>query len=155
MERVGQSKRDDSQRTGADAAANSLFMASHTRCCSLCLPQWFCHVSIVALLYFVTGFEGATIVTRNWMSLFWIANFAGFTLSVLVYIKAHLAPTHVNDLKWSGSIFYDLFMVRHADERDAEALGTLHARARGAVSSSFGVDSLRLCVLRVWSTTRA
>jgi 7-dehydrocholesterol reductase len=71
---------------------------------------WFCHLSLLAILYFVTGFESATIVPRNWLSLFWIANIAGWTLAVIAYIKAHIAPTHANDNKFSGSFFYDLYM---------------------------------------------
>lgn len=101
----------ETKQRGERKLRDSLLLTIASRLC-VCAPQWFCHLTIVALLYFVTGFEAATIVSRNWLSLFWIASFAGFALAGLVYIKAHLAPTHINDLKWSGSIFYDLFMVR-------------------------------------------
>lgn len=71
---------------------------------------WATHIAVLALLHFVTGFRAATIVTRNWLGIFCIANIAGFALALLVYVKALLAPTHARDNKWSGSIFYDIFM---------------------------------------------
>jgi hypothetical protein len=43
-----------------------------------------------------------------------ISNIAGWSLTILVYLKARLAPTHAADNKWSGSLLYDLFMgVEH------------------------------------------
>ena len=74
---------------------------------------WLCHIGCFALLYFGTGFQSALIVSRNWLPLFWIANIAGWVLAFLAYIKSHVSPTHVNDNKRSGSIWYDIFMVGH------------------------------------------
>jgi hypothetical protein len=43
-----------------------------------------------------------------------IANGAGWALAFIAYLKARFAPTHINDNKWSGSFWYDLFMgVEH------------------------------------------
>lgn len=34
---------------------------------------WATHIAVLALLYCVTGFRAATIVTRNWIGIFWVS----------------------------------------------------------------------------------
>ncbi|KAH8797621.1 ergosterol biosynthesis ERG4/ERG24 [Xylogone sp. PMI_703] len=49
-------------------------------------------------------------IAKNWPDLLVAANSYGFLLTVLVYIKAYVAPTHAKDRKFSGSILYDFYM---------------------------------------------
>ena len=178
MERTGtqqqgseEKRREERTTSGLEGNAEGARLTLACLRCSFLfvrlLFQWFCHLGVLAILYFVTGFEAATIVSRNWMQLFWvsscsraacsstadtsadgssspfatiagrssplifssvvcfvslfvcfllfqIANIAGWILAFIAYIKALVAPTHVNDNKWSGSFWYDLFMgVEH------------------------------------------
>lgn len=42
------------------------------------------------------------IIAKNWEGLLVIANMWGFALTMIAYVKAHLAPTHEGDRKFSG-----------------------------------------------------
>ncbi|KAG0646757.1 7-dehydrocholesterol reductase [Hyphodiscus hymeniophilus] len=50
------------------------------------------------------------IIARNWEPLLATANICGLAVSLFVFIKAHLFPTHEGDRKFSGSMWYDLYM---------------------------------------------
>lgn len=41
-------------------------------------------------------------ISRNWTGLFAAMNLAGFLLSLFAFLKAHLAPSHSEDRKFSG-----------------------------------------------------
>lgn len=41
-------------------------------------------------------------IAKNWLGLLVAANSYGFLLSVFAYVKAHVAPTHAKDRKFSG-----------------------------------------------------
>lgn len=51
-----------------------------------------------------------SIIARNWEGLLVAANAYGFLLTIFAWIKAHVAPTHSDDRKFTGSWLYDLFM---------------------------------------------
>lgn len=73
------------------------------------LLAWFVtHTLFVAAA--LSGLLDAAILARHWEGLLITANFFGFLLSGFVYVKAHLSPTHDGDRKFSGSMFYDVFM---------------------------------------------
>ncbi|TEA10656.1 7-dehydrocholesterol reductase [Colletotrichum sidae] len=73
------------------------------------LNAWFVtHAVAAALCYF--GVLDAAFIPKNWGGLVLAMNAAGLLLSVLAFIKAHLSPTHADDRKFSGSIFYDFYM---------------------------------------------
>ncbi|KAI5813175.1 ergosterol biosynthesis ERG4/ERG24 family-domain-containing protein [Pyronema omphalodes] len=50
------------------------------------------------------------LIARNWEGLIVAFNMYGFVLPLFAYVKAHLAPTHLDDRKFSGSIIYDYYM---------------------------------------------
>lgn len=52
-----------------------------------------------------------------------VSHLAGWTLAILAYLKAHLAPTHASDRKFSGSRVYDLFMGVEHNPRIAASRG--------------------------------
>ena len=69
---------------------------------------------ITAILLVKYGVVRASVIANNWGAFFVVTNLAGFLFTVLVYIKAHVWPTHVEDRCFSGSLPYDLFMgVEH------------------------------------------
>ncbi|KAH7233215.1 ergosterol biosynthesis ERG4/ERG24 family-domain-containing protein [Fusarium tricinctum] len=49
-------------------------------------------------------------IPRNWSSLIGTMNLAGFVISALAFVKAYVAPTHLEDRKFSGSHLYDFYM---------------------------------------------
>lgn len=60
------------------------------------------------------GLFRGSILYDNWLAILLLANISGLTLTIFVYIKAHIAPSHAEDCRFSGSFFYDLFMgVEH------------------------------------------
>eukprot|EP01028_Stygiella_incarcerata_P011481 TRINITY_DN651_c0_g2_i1.p1 TRINITY_DN651_c0_g2~~TRINITY_DN651_c0_g2_i1.p1 ORF type:complete len:487 (-),score=55.47 TRINITY_DN651_c0_g2_i1:162-1505(-) len=50
-----------------------------------------------------------SIIADNWGSLLVACNVYGYLLTFFVYLKAHLVPSHPEDCKYSGNVFYDLF----------------------------------------------
>jgi len=65
------------------------------------------------LMYFFLVFVGlipATIVYDYWPELLAVANTFGYTLAIFAYFKAHLFPTHPEDVKTTGNKIYDFFM---------------------------------------------
>lgn len=58
----------------------------------------------------VTGYLDPAIIARHWEGLLCMANVFGFAVPVVAYVKAHIAPTHASDRKFSGSRLYDFFM---------------------------------------------
>ncbi|KAJ3192963.1 7-dehydrocholesterol reductase [Entophlyctis luteolus] len=69
--------------------------------------------TVTHILYFGAslglGLFPATIVHDNWGGLLVAANVYGYLLTVFVYVKAHLFPSHPADRKFSSSVIYDLF----------------------------------------------
>ncbi|EFQ86391.1 hypothetical protein PTT_18374 [Pyrenophora teres f. teres 0-1] len=49
-------------------------------------------------------------VPKNWVDLWHVANAFGFLVSGFAFIKAHLAPSHQRDRKFTGSVLYDFYM---------------------------------------------
>ncbi|DAA78512.1 TPA_exp: hypothetical protein A8136_4488 [Trichophyton benhamiae CBS 112371] len=62
----------------------------------------------VALHYY--GLFDLAFVAQNWGSFVCLFNIYGLLLALVFYIKAHVSPTHPEDRKFSGSIFYDFYM---------------------------------------------
>ncbi|RKP08385.1 7-dehydrosterol-delta 7-reductase [Thamnocephalis sphaerospora] len=56
------------------------------------------------------GLFPASIIADNWGALLVATNVYGYILTVFVYIKAHLFPSHADDRKFSGSWLYDFYM---------------------------------------------
>ncbi|KAI9098107.1 ergosterol biosynthesis ERG4/ERG24 [Phlyctochytrium arcticum] len=56
------------------------------------------------------GLFPASIIHDNWGALLVAANVYGYLLTLFCYLKAHIAPSHRDDRKFSGSIIYDLYM---------------------------------------------
>jgi 7-dehydrocholesterol reductase len=56
------------------------------------------------------GLIDPALIARNWPGLIVAFNIYGYILPLFAYIKAHLAPTHTDDRKFSGSIIYDYYM---------------------------------------------
>lgn len=69
---------------------------------------------ILALLLVKYDVIRATVIADNWGAFFVVTNLAGYAFAILVYIKAHVWPTHAEDRCFSGSLPYDFFMgVEH------------------------------------------
>ncbi|KAH8667375.1 ergosterol biosynthesis ERG4/ERG24 [Tricladium varicosporioides] len=66
------------------------------------------------------GILDPAIIAKNWEGLLVIANVWGFALTMIAYAKAHLAPTHEGDRKFSGSKLYDLYMGVELNPRMGE-----------------------------------
>lgn len=66
------------------------------------------HIAYVAASYF--GLINPAFLAQNWAGLLVAANVYGFLLSGFAWAKAHIAPTHVEDRKFSGSWLYDMYM---------------------------------------------
>ena len=66
------------------------------------------HVAYFTLC--LTGVLDPAFIPRNWSSLIAALNLAGLVISVVVFIKAHVCPTHADDRKFSGFAFYDFYM---------------------------------------------
>ncbi|RKF71161.1 7-dehydrocholesterol reductase [Golovinomyces cichoracearum] len=56
------------------------------------------------------GYLDPAILPKHWGGVLFAANVAGFLLTIFVFIKAHLAPTHPDDRKFSSSHIYDFYM---------------------------------------------
>ncbi|KAF8541847.1 ergosterol biosynthesis ERG4/ERG24 [Trichophaea hybrida] len=56
------------------------------------------------------GVLDPAIIAKNWQGLVVAFNVYGYLLAAVAYVKAHVAPTHQDDLKFSGSIVYDYYM---------------------------------------------
>ena len=65
---------------------------------------------ITAILLVKYDVIRASVIANNWGAFFVVTNLAGFLFTILVYVKAHVWPTHVEDRCFSGSLPYDLFM---------------------------------------------
>ncbi|EFA77439.1 Delta14-sterol reductase [Heterostelium album PN500] len=52
----------------------------------------------------------ASLVQRHWGGLLVAANCYGYSLTLFSYIKAHIAPSHPTDRKFTNSRLYDIFM---------------------------------------------
>ncbi|KAM5498240.1 putative 7-dehydrocholesterol reductase [Microsporum canis] len=56
------------------------------------------------------GLFDLTFVAQNWGGFVCLFNIYGLLLALVFYIKAHVSPTHPEDRKFSGSVFYDFYM---------------------------------------------
>ncbi|ORY01304.1 7-dehydrosterol-delta 7-reductase [Basidiobolus meristosporus CBS 931.73] len=56
------------------------------------------------------GLFPASIVHDNWGGILVAVNAYGYFLTIFSFLKAHLAPSHPEDRKFSGYFFYDLVM---------------------------------------------
>ncbi|THC93032.1 hypothetical protein EYZ11_007486 [Aspergillus tanneri] len=65
---------------------------------------------LVAINLSVGKFVDPTIIAVEWESLLLVGNVYGFLLCILFYVKANVWPSHPEDRKFTGSIFYDLYM---------------------------------------------
>lgn len=59
-------------------------------------------------------------VAKNWEGLVIAFNIYGYLLAAWAYVKARVAPTHPDDLKFSGSIIYDYYMGIELNPRIGE-----------------------------------
>jgi len=66
------------------------------------------HIAYAAGSYF--GLLDPAIIAKNWEGLIVAFNMYGYILPLVAYIKAHLCPTHKDDIKFSGSMIYDYYM---------------------------------------------
>lgn len=66
------------------------------------------HVLFAVAVYI--GIINATVIARNWMQIFLVANVLGLALSVFAYIKAFKAPSYPDDDKITGMWYYDFVM---------------------------------------------
>eukprot|EP01133_Synstelium_polycarpum_P010772 gene10772-12550_t len=67
------------------------------------------HVTfLVASCYF--ELFPASLVQRHWGGLLVVANAYGYSLTAFAYLKAHIAPSHPTDRKFTNSRLYDIFM---------------------------------------------
>lgn len=63
-------------------------------------------------LFLTLGFSpflDMAIIANNWQGLVVATYVYGFIISAISLVKAHLAPSHPNDRKFSGSIIFDFF----------------------------------------------
>ena len=67
------------------------------------------HVLFVLGAFYFNVFS-PTIIYDNWGRLLIWANVYGFGLATFAFLKAHLRPSHPEDCKFSGNVFYDFFM---------------------------------------------
>lgn len=69
---------------------------------------------ILAVFLVKYGIIKATVIADNWGEFFVVTNLLGLFVTIFVYIKAHVFPTHAEDRCFSGSPIYDVFMgVEH------------------------------------------
>jgi 7-dehydrocholesterol reductase len=66
------------------------------------------HAAYAIASYF--GWMDPAIIAKNWEGLLIAFNLYGYFLALGAYIKAHVAPTHGEDRKFSGSMIYDYYM---------------------------------------------
>ncbi|KAJ6562407.1 ergosterol biosynthesis ERG4/ERG24 family-domain-containing protein [Mycena capillaripes] len=72
------------------------------------LLSWFLTIGVYVLGALCSWWD-ADIVAKQWTGLMVAASTYGIVLTVLVYIKAHVVPSHSSDRKFSGSLFHDIF----------------------------------------------
>ena len=58
----------------------------------------------------LAGVLDPSLLTDNWEGMIVTMNIYGYLLSIAAYLKAHIAPTHPQDRKFSGSALYDFYM---------------------------------------------
>jgi 7-dehydrocholesterol reductase len=81
-----------------------------------CVNGWNAYWISIALFcigsFPIFGLElfSPTIIYDNWAGLLVVTNIFAYALTLFAYIKASLWPSHPEDVKWSGSILYDIFM---------------------------------------------
>lgn len=80
----------------------------------------------------VTGYLDPAIIARHWEGLLCMANVFGFAVPVVAYVKAHVAPTHASDRKFSGMLGFSSF----ADKANRFRLSTIRL-LHGYVFSRF------------------
>ncbi|RMZ69162.1 Ergosterol biosynthesis ERG4 ERG24 family [Pyrenophora seminiperda CCB06] len=73
------------------------------------LSAWFVTHAILGLLCWL-GVVDPGFVPKNWIRLWHVANIFGFLVSGFAFIKGHLAPSHIADRKFTGSLLYDFYM---------------------------------------------
>ncbi|KAJ7795017.1 7-dehydrocholesterol reductase [Mycena olivaceomarginata] len=64
---------------------------------------------LVYILGTLCSLWDADIVAKQWTGLMVAASSYGTVLAVVVYVKAHVSPSHPSDRKFSGSLFHDFF----------------------------------------------
>lgn len=65
------------------------------------------------VLYFgacALGYLDPAIIPKHWEGFLIAANVSGYILTTFAFIKAHVAPTHPTDCKFSSSHIYDYYM---------------------------------------------
>ncbi|KAF7368088.1 7-dehydrocholesterol reductase [Mycena sanguinolenta] len=72
------------------------------------LLSWFLTIGVY-ILGGLRSWWDADIVAKQWLGLMVAANAYAIVLTVVVYVKAHVAPSHSSDRKFSGSLFHDIF----------------------------------------------
>ncbi|KAF7343947.1 ERG4/ERG24 ergosterol biosynthesis protein [Mycena venus] len=72
------------------------------------LLSWFLTIGVY-ILGALSSWWDADIVAKQWMGLMVAASTYGIVLTVVVYVKAHVSPSHSSDRKFSGSLFHDIF----------------------------------------------
>jgi len=65
---------------------------------------------ILAVAACIAGVLDPSMLTDNWEGMIVTMNIYGYCLSIAAYLKAHIAPTHPQDRKFSGSALYDFYM---------------------------------------------
>ncbi|KAH8883719.1 ERG4/ERG24 ergosterol biosynthesis protein [Thozetella sp. PMI_491] len=70
---------------------------------------WVTSVLAFAVLA-LSGIIDPSFIARHWGSLIITLNIYGYALSVVAYLKAYYAPSHLEDLAFSGSMLYDFLM---------------------------------------------
>ncbi len=74
------------------------------------LQAWVISLVLFSLASFGMNWISPTIIFDHWGALLGIVMILGFALGIFVFIKAYLFPTHPDDRKFSGNMFYDFFM---------------------------------------------
>ena len=68
------------------------------------------HGLAVVSVYAGSGFIKATVIADHWEGLLVISNLYGFLLAALCLVKGYIAPSFVDDCKYSGSLIADYFI---------------------------------------------
>jgi len=68
------------------------------------------HILFITFSSFGIGLFPASIISNHWGALLIAANVYGYFLTLFAYVKAYLFPSHPEDRKFSGSLFYNMFM---------------------------------------------
>ncbi|KAJ7585374.1 7-dehydrosterol-delta 7-reductase [Mycena floridula] len=72
------------------------------------LLSWFVTLGVFGLGVWTSWWDPA-VIAKQWTGLMVAASGYGILLTLLVYIKAHVSPSHSSDRKFSGSLFHDIF----------------------------------------------